>query len=363
MRYSSIDILRTLAIVVMVFVHFAENLTGKLLVIAGFGAPLFAFLSGVSYILWSNGQRTQGRSEEEISKVSVRRGLFVFGVGFAFNILVWLPEDTFNWDVLTFIGFATLLLNFLRRIPSSFAVFLAVLILFVSPLLQTLAEYNSYWVNLYFDYDLTLADVLIGFMATGYFPVFPWLAFSIAGMVTAQYLFAPARESSVAPSPWRLVSAGCGFIAASASLLILRPYMHPVLATKFFGRWTMYPPTIVYVLGTLGMSLLLFGLLMRYVDQNEKSARFVNFLRMTKTFSRYSFTLYIVHHLVHIWPLWIYGRATTDNATFYWRKAMPLTVSMPLAVVFLVACYFVLRRLGPDRNYGVESWMRWVCDA
>ena len=53
MRYSSIDILRASAIVVMVIVHFLENLSGvREWSPDGFGAPLFTFLTGMSYWLW-----------------------------------------------------------------------------------------------------------------------------------------------------------------------------------------------------------------------------------------------------------------------------------------------------------------------
>src|SRR6476620_5610607 len=133
MRYSSIDILRTIAIQVMVFVHFSENLSGYTPPITGLGAPLFAILSGVSYFLWVRGQQARGRSEEEISKVSIRRGLFVFGVGIAFNVLIWMPEGTFNWDVLTLIGSALLILNLVRNLPVPMIIFSAVLVLLVSP--------------------------------------------------------------------------------------------------------------------------------------------------------------------------------------------------------------------------------------
>ena len=119
MRFASIDVLRTFAIFVMVLVHFGENLSGYVSPLTGFGAPLFAFLSAVSYYLWVQGQISRGKSQEEISKVSVRRGLFVIGIGFLFNIFVWLPEDTFNWDVLTFVGTALILLDGFRRVPLS----------------------------------------------------------------------------------------------------------------------------------------------------------------------------------------------------------------------------------------------------
>ena len=49
MRLASIDILRTVAIVVMVFTHFGENRANFTPPFSGFGAPLFVFLSGASF--------------------------------------------------------------------------------------------------------------------------------------------------------------------------------------------------------------------------------------------------------------------------------------------------------------------------
>ena len=33
-----------------------------------------------------------------------------------------------------------------------------------------------------------------------------------------------------------------------------------------------------------------------------------------------------------------------------------------LSFVFLIVCGMVLRALGPERTYGFEALMRWVCD-
>ena len=116
MRQPSIDILRTLAIFMMIQVHFVENLSAEFegwaglsgsgaapvpwWLMTGLGAPLFTFLSGVSYRLWVTAQEARGRSDIEISKVTIRRGLFLFGLGLIFNVFIWLPEDIFNWDIL-----------------------------------------------------------------------------------------------------------------------------------------------------------------------------------------------------------------------------------------------------------------------
>ena len=357
MRYASIDILRTLAIFVMVLVHFGENLAGYKVPVAGFGAPLFALLSGVGYSLWLRGQHRREASEEHISKVSIRRGLFVLGVGFAFNILVWLPEDTFNWDVLTLIGVALLILNYLRRFPASVSLTVAAVALFLSPVFRAMAEYDLYWVNGYFDGDLTLSDILLGFSVTGYFPLFPWIAFSIVGYVTGGYLFGSNDQAYK-----RTALTGAGLLAASLLLLAVRPEQPGDLSKHLLRGWTMYPATIEYVLGTLGISLLLLGVLHKTVDLNPASAKHERALGVATLLSRHSFTIYLLHHVVHLWPLWIYGMATGNKPTEFWMKAMPASVSIALALLFMVVCYYALRAIGPNRRIGAEAWMRWLCD-
>jgi peptidoglycan/LPS O-acetylase OafA/YrhL len=99
-----------------------------------------------------------------------------------------------------------------------------------------------------------------------------------------------------------------------------------------------------------------------YVDLNPAVASYQNALKVPKAFSRYSFTIYILHHIVHVWPLWVYATATGQEPTAVWMKAMPLTASIPLAVLFLFCVYGLVRVLGDDRNYGIEACMRWLCD-
>ncbi|NDH94898.1 MAG: DUF1624 domain-containing protein, partial [Planctomycetia bacterium] len=209
MRLLSIDILRTLAIFMMVLVHFVENLASGYGLSAttvigpyhrwwlptGLAAPLFTFLSGVSYQTWLTVQQQRGLTDEAISKQTIRRGLFLIGLGFAFNVFVWLPEDTFNWDILTFIGSALIVLDLIRRMPAEVPPVLLLLVTMLSPALQVLADYPAYWVNAYFDYDVTLSDVLLGYLVVGYFPLFPWLIFPVAGFVLAPAVLSEAAAT------------------------------------------------------------------------------------------------------------------------------------------------------------------------
>jgi len=127
-RRPSIDMLRSVAICLMIVVHFVENLAAthdawslalNRWMPAGAAAPLFTFLAGVNYRLWCTQRIARGTPPEALSKATIRRGLFLIGTGFAFNVLVWLPADTFNWDVLTFVGLALISLDVVRRMPVS----------------------------------------------------------------------------------------------------------------------------------------------------------------------------------------------------------------------------------------------------
>lgn len=363
MRLASIDVLRMVAIAVMVFVHFGENLSGYTPAFSGIGAPLFTFLVGASYFLWSDGKLAHGMSKESLSKVSVRRGLFIFGAGFVFNIMVWLPEGVFNWDVLTFIGIALLLLNVVRRMPPFVAPLMAVLVVCVSPLFRLAADYHAYWDGIDFTCDLTTSEVLIGFLSTGYIPIFPWIAFPLVGYAVASSIFAPQLDEHEKLRRLRLVGIiGCALMAASVTLFVCKPWLPVAVANEMLGNWTMFPPTTVYVLGVLGMAIVLLTALHRWIDLNPKAQRFQSALAIAKTFSQYSLTIYVVHHIVHLWPLWIYGLVTTGDPTKLWSVAMPTTVSIPLAALFLAICFVVLRALGPGRSRGIEWWMRWLCD-
>lgn len=209
MRHASIDILRSLAIVVMVVVHFGENLSGWTPPIAGLGAPVFAYLSGVSWVLWWRGRVAKGAADEEITRTTVRRGLFVFGVGILFNVIVWLPEDIFNWDVLTFVGSGLLFLEVARRMPRSIRWMVLILILLVAPVAREMVEYETYWTDRYFDSGFGLADVIIGYLVAGYFPLLPWLAFTLLGFLSAD-IVTGVDEVGDPTSPGRWLTIGGG---------------------------------------------------------------------------------------------------------------------------------------------------------
>jgi uncharacterized membrane protein len=357
MRYVSIDILRAVAIVLMVLVHFMENLGGADWAPAGFGAPLFTFLVGVSYRLWLDSQYEKKRPTDEITRTSARRGAFLFAVGFAFNVLVWLPEDAFNWDVLTLIGSALLLLCAIRDMPLLVPLAGVAVALVCGPVMRELGDYDSYWAEGYYDPDWTWGQLALGYIATGYFPLFPWVAYPLAGFVTASLFFVPGERAPTG----RAMLLGGALVALAVALLVARPYLPtPVRATVLKG-WTMFPPSVEYTLGTLGGTLLAFAALHRWLDPNGARLEGTRLLRVATTFSKYSLSMYLFHHIVHLWPVWVYGAFAGETITEYWRYALPVWAAIPLAVLCLIAGYVLFAWIDRTKRSSAETLMRRWC--
>lgn len=364
-RLASIDVLRAAAIVLMVVVHFVENLSGlygqgegpftgvqgALWLPTGFAAPTFTFLCGVSYRTWLEEAVGRGRRDDLIAKATVRRGLFLLGLGFAFNVLIWLPEDVFNWDVLTLIGCGMLALEVARRMPDPAVLFAVAAIVAVTPTLQLLAGHAAYWTPGHYDYDFTPTDVVLGWLVTGYFPIFPWLAFPLAGYALSPWLV--GKRDTLPCSPAVLVVASAALCGSWASL-------PPAVSGGAAKAWTMFPPTLAYVLGTLGGVAMLLHWLHRLLDTD--ASRAAAFVAWATPLSRRALSLYLLHHVVHIWPLWIAGLMTAGTPAALWQRALPVPWSLGCAIGFLVAAAVLCRWADSRRLPSAESFMRWICD-
>lgn len=359
MRYRSIDLLRAYAIAVMVMVHFLENLAGtRDWSPDGFGAPIFAFLSGVSYRLWLSSRQTQGCSNQQISKETVRRGLFLAGLGFVFNAFVWLPEDLFTWDVLTFLGASLLLLNVVRHMPPPVLLLTIGLSVAVSPVLQQIVDYSAWWSTGYFQTEQTLSELIIGFLVTGYFPVFPWIALPFTGFLSAPAILGLPSATQLQRRFWILSCAGL----AALVVVLLAVRWTTAWGQVWLPAWTMFPASVPYMLGAHGIVVLLLATLHTLVDQQQSWTVPAWLLSRARRFSRYSLSVYILHHLVHLWPLWIYGLWQTGEVTQYWGQALSWWPAFGLSLLFLICCDWLLQRLERHRVPTIENLLRWLCE-
>ncbi len=359
-RLHSIDIMRSLALLFMVLVHFVENMTyweeqqGRVYdLVAWVGimsAPMFTFLVGASFLL-----SARKRSAQTLIAYTARRGLAIFIFGFGHMLINWGAEALFNWDILTFIGSALFVLLLVRRWPKEAVLALMALVWLASPFLRDWTNYNAHWdfATSEYYYALTFSDIFLGWLLHGTFPIFPWIVFPLGGYLAGGWLFQHDPQAARRGARW-LLGGGLGLAA-------LGWWGEGFLGPVYGGEFTFYPAAPTYLLWMLGVDAVLLALFWLLLDAPAAAWRrwwqgsWPH--RVTERFSRYSLSLYILHHSVHLWPLYAAGWLLTGDRWFFYSDAMPLAASLGFVAAFLLAVWLLLD--GWEANEGRYS-LEWL---
>lgn len=278
-RLDSIDVMRATAILLMIQVHFVTSLAyhseygtlpytlSKLL--GMIPAPLFTFLVGVSLYL-----SLAKRHPREAHRRILRRAGALFAVGLIFNIVIWGPEYTFDWDVLTFISSAILIVYLLRHASVWGIMGVCLFVLVISPPLRDITLYDSHWDFRYeeYTYDLSPADLFLGWLLHGYFPLFGWIVYPLAGFAAGLALLRPPNDAIRRIRANRLIGVGGGLVAFSLIGWGAQAFVHlPHLLRGYLSPFSFYPASTTYVLLTLGLCLAGLGALWVALDAGRRA--------------------------------------------------------------------------------------------
>ncbi len=343
---DSIHVLRATAIILMIQVHFVENLSSPRgdsdwlyeasIILGSLAAPIFTFLVGLSLWLWT----VKHGSLSNPGRAIARRGGTLIAIGLLFAVAIWGPEEIFNWDILPFIGASTLVLFPLRRLPIAVLALLAIVPLVLAPSLRESTGYAEHWTTGEYQYDFTVRDIGLGFLLHGYFPLLPWIAFPLVGLATGKICF-PLGEAE--PGRWHLPVAGGVLVLLSLTLIP--------------GKFSFYPASAKFVLGVLGFILLAFWLLYRILD--EKDMAYGAAMRFLRRYSAFSLSVYVIHHVVHVWPLYVAALAQEKSDIWYfYQSATDPPVALALACVFVLVFYPALGWWEGRRRWSLEGLLR-----
>jgi uncharacterized membrane protein len=123
-RRGYLDWLRGIAVLIMIEAHTLDSWTrlddrghvlyGPLMVLAGFGAPIFLFLAGVALALAAGSRQRKGRPDAEVAALARRRAWQVFGFAFLFRLQSMVIsggglESILKVDILNVMGVAMLI--------------------------------------------------------------------------------------------------------------------------------------------------------------------------------------------------------------------------------------------------------------
>ena len=179
-------------------------------------APLFLFLSGVSFALVTERLREKGATPGEIAKTTIRRGAEIFGLGLLFRVQEyalgyrWVPwTDLLRVDILNMLGLSMMLMGVLCWLSSADRI---TTIVFALPQTLTASRNRGIFTGLLAAAIVAMATPLLwtahrpseipwplesyingvhifGSPQPWLFPLFPWSAFAFAGLAVGFFLF------------------------------------------------------------------------------------------------------------------------------------------------------------------------------
>lgn len=261
--------------------------------ITHFCAPAFSFLAGTSAFLI--GRR---KTKQQLSLFLLKRGTWLVIIEFTVVNFAWYFDigfSTVGLMVIWSLGISMICLAALIHLPKRVLLVFCLVLIFGHNLLDYITIHgNILWSILHQQHDYPLGNGRILHIV---YPLIPWMA--IMGM---GYYFGSYYNSSVLPRKRRK---DFNFIGLAAILLFLilrfsNLYGEPKLFIQYesfsqniisFLDTTKYPPSLLFVLMTLGIAFILIA--------NTESAK-GKFVQFISTFGRVPFFYYIIHlYLIH----------------------------------------------------------------
>jgi uncharacterized membrane protein len=325
-RISSIDILRGLVIILMAVDHIrdmwalepfapeniAETTPGYFFTrwITHFCAPVFVFLAGTSIYLYLQ----KVKDKKLVSSFLVKRGIWLILIEVVIINWAWSWKMLWNsWgfflQVIWAIGVAMIAMALLIRLSNKILFAISILIIaghnllnFIVP--KDLETFDWFWKIFHEQGWISFtSDNSFGMYIV--YPILPWIGVMAAGFVFGQVmLWSPERRIKLL---WRL---GLGCILLFIVLRFTNIYGDTgVWETQKSGLYTLmdflnvqkYPPSLLFLLMTLGPSFLLLLLFEKW------KTKIFDFL---KVFGRVPFFFYILHFPVIHFSSMLYYRIT-----------------------------------------------------
>jgi uncharacterized membrane protein len=311
-RIESVDLLKGLVMVIMAldhtrdYLHFSvhyfnpidpEKSTWPIYLtrlITDYCAPTFSFLAGLSAFFV--GRR---KSIGELSGFLFKRGiwlvlieLIIVDFGWYFNI----HFNNIDVAVIWTLGISMIVLGALVYLPRKLILIFSLILIFGHNLLDNL-HYNGniFWAIIHESHSFALSS---GFVFTVEYPIIPWI-----GVMALGYCFGPLYDAAYDGAKRRrfLNLAAISIIGLFILIRWINIYGDPV-SWKDYGELSKtlmsflnvnkYPPSLCYLLMTLGPALL-------FLANSEKlKSRIVSFFSV---FGRVPFFYYIIHlYFIHI---------------------------------------------------------------
>jgi uncharacterized membrane protein len=379
-RIISVDVLRGFALICMVMIHVMIYLGDAAAVdtwpyfllnhvLADLGAAGFLMMMGISQAI--SAQRYAREDNLLIFKRTLIRGCFIFLVGLFMLALAWGPYKIWEWDILTLMGFATVMLFFCRFLPSWSILAIILSLAVCTPLLRMGIDFNAVWggtfvnvpvISRYLpgimldpakEYEVAwrAKEIVQGFLFTGEFPVFPWFLFPLLGFILGRRIVSRRMQQDL---PF-LAIIGSLFVVLGLSwayAAIGRPQSSIII--DYIVPLSFYPDSFTMTCYQLGVALIVFSSLFYCYDVRRTDKQKMSFIvRVYNLASRSSLTFYFLHYLLIGWPLVLIYLLTGKYYKYALLGAIPALLWGLAAVILLV---LLLGFWGKHKNKYSLEW-------
>ena len=303
--------------------------------ITHFCAPVFVFLSGTSIFLYGS----KGKTKNEVAFFLFTRGLFLMLAQIFIMAPLW--DATLSHillQVIWAIGLCMVVLSILQFLPYKLLLVIGLVIVFSHNLLDSIDIEAPFWKSfmwavLHQENEFQINNHLL--IVVGY-PFLPWLGLMILGYCMGK-LYLPATNAKARKKLLQTVG-----IAAFFLFILLRSinsygdmhqWQHQTesLFTFFdFINTTKYPPSLLYILMTIGPALIVLPYLENIGDRGIWKKIII--------FGRVPFFYYILHvaliHAIAFMILFASGHSW-DDLDFHREGALPYGSGHALWLVYV----------------------------
>jgi uncharacterized membrane protein len=259
-----------------------------------FCAPIFSFLAGLSAFMV--GRR---KTKKELSAFLIKRGLWLIFIEISIVTFAWQFDPYFRingFAVIAVLGMSMIILAGLIYVPRNALIVICCLVIIGHNLLDSInLPGNFLWALIHHQ---ELFKYPSGFKFYMDYPIIPWFAVMALG-----YSIGSFYDRSVDSKKRRKVFNILGFsvIVLFFCLRAINIYGDPIQWKNFdsidktimsFFNLTKYPPSLLYLLITLGPMFLFLA------NSEQLKGRAVSFF---STFGRVPFFYYIIHlYIIHL---------------------------------------------------------------
>jgi uncharacterized membrane protein len=342
-RIVAIDFLRSISIVIMILANSAAYVLEKphslvLRFIFSLAAPTFIFLSGYSFNI--SYQKKFSRKEKFFT------GIYLFITAAFIDIFIWHIYPFCTFDVLYLIAFGIIINTLIANWHYNNKLLLILVLITLHLVFLNIVNYRFEILEIQTSenpktvFNIFINDIQMWkrFLFDGWFPVFPWLAFAVAGNVVAE------RTNSIIDNK-KIYSITSAFVIVCGMLLFIK--LTPTQLERDDYLELFYPPNSFFIVSVTG--LLIFSIVLSYKINKTTNKFILTFCELGKK----SLFVYILHAAVISFYISEKGPYNTAEFSFVCLLFIALCLLIVLGINYLqkknLLSYipvFILRILG-----------------